>query len=201
MAQELRIHRLLLETLQPSTPPPNPPGVYDCCSTYWVDRYVPGQPTGSQLMMYHVLAHTVTFPAGLASSQAACVTAPAAETVYSITHDGTEVGTCTFSPGANAGVFAAAADFTIDPGGLLGIVAPASPDASQADVTFTIVGNTAQGTGNPRPVNLYGEIKMSTSVTGRLTFVPSLAGRVRTGKTLVNGRLSVTHDLAIFNNV
>lgn len=113
------------------------------CSAYWVDRYAQGVPSAGQLMLYHVAIKTVDFSAGLATSKAACVTAPDAETVYSIQLDGIEVGTCTFAASANIGSFAAPADFQTVPGSLLSIVAPSTPDASQADVTFTLVGTCA----------------------------------------------------------
>lgn len=167
--------------------------------TYWVDRFFPGQPIGNQLMLFHVLAQSVDFTAGLASSQAACVTAPDAETVYSITANGIEVGTVTFAASETVGTFAAPSDFTLMPGGLLAIVAPSSPDASQADITFTLVSNGSIGVGNPRPVNLQGRVHTRCVVVGKLTQTPTLSGSVNTGKTRVNGKLSVTHNLAIFN--
>lgn len=53
----------------------------------------------------------------------------------------------------------------------------------------------------PEEKLLTGSITISPVVVGRLSKVPTLSGSVRMGKTQVNGRLSVTHDLAIFNNV
>lgn len=122
--------------------PPDPPEE-PACGSYWADRYTPGGPTASQLMLFHVAVNTVDFAAGLQTSQAACVTAPDAETVYSVQLDSVEVGTVTFGLGETVGQFAAPADFQAVPGSLLSIVAPAVPDASQSDVTFTLVGTCA----------------------------------------------------------
>ena len=150
------------------------------CGSYWADRYTPGVPTGNQLMLFHVAVNTVDFAAGLQTSQAACVTAPDAETIYSVQLDGSEIGTVTFASGSTVGLYAAPTDFQAIPGSLLSIVAPSTPDTAQSDVTFTIVGTCANGQTPPTETNrisavLYAE----TTLTGRLTHVPAL--RVRMG--------------------
>lgn len=170
-------------------------------ATYGIVLFYPESPAADELMLLHVLAQSIDFADGLPGSRAVAATAATAETVFSIQHDGVEVGTVTFAPSGTVGTFAAASEFTIAAGETFSIVAPATPDVTLADVTFTITGTTTAGTTAPSPVNLEGTISMTTVCTGRLTFIPSLAGSISTGKTRVNGRLSVTHDLALFNNV
>lgn len=170
-------------------------------ATYGIVFFNPYRTTADQLLLLHVLSQSIDFADNLPGSQAVAGTAANAETVFSIQHDGTEVATCTFAAAGTVGTFAAASEFTIAAGETFSIVGPSTPDATLADITFTVVGTTTAGTSAPSPVNLEGAITLSTSVTGRLSSVPGLAGSIRTGKTQVNGRLSVTHDLAIFNNV
>ena len=171
------------------------------CGSYWADRYTPGIPSASQLMLFHVAVNTVDFAAGLQTSQAACITAPDAETVYSVQLDNVEVGTVTFGLGETVGQFAAPADFQAIPGSLLSIVAPSTPDTAQSDVTFTIVGTCANAPPVPETEKLLvGTIKARTVCVGQLTFTPTLVGRVSAGPLEANGRLRVTHDFAIFSN-
>jgi hypothetical protein len=188
MAQDLRIHRYNLESLVPYAPDETdePP----CCS-YWVDRYTPGIPTADQLMMFHVVIMTVDFAEALPGSRAACVTAPDAETIYSVQLDGVEVGTITFGLGETVGQFAAPAAFQAVPGSLLSVVAPSIPDASQSDVTITIVGECQ--TVPPTPGGSSRSITVVMSATGivecRLTNVPRPRVRIAANSRVV-GRLT-----------
>lgn len=168
-------------------------------STYGIVLFYPDKPAADELMLSHVLAQSIDFTAGLPTSRAKAETAATAETVFSIQHDATEVGTVTFAAAGTTGTYAAAADFTIAPGELFKIVAPATPDATLADITFTVTGTTTAGTVSPKPVDIKGTVKVRAVVVGKLSFTPDLAGSVTMGKTLVNGKLSVTHDLAVFN--
>lgn len=168
-------------------------------ATYGIVLFYPDSPQEDELMLSHVLAQSIDFTAGFPSSQAKAETAATAETVFSIQHDGDEVGTCTFAAAGKVGTYAAAADFTVAPGETFGIVAPATADATLADISFTIVGVPTAGTVSPKPVDLTGTVKVRTVVVGKLTFTPSLIGSVSMGRTQVNGKLSVTHDVAVFN--
>jgi hypothetical protein len=167
---------------------PDPP---DCCCSYMVDRYTPGQPTASQVMVFHAMAFDIDFPMGLSGSQAACLTAPDAEAVYSVQLDTVEVGTITFAASSTVGTFAAPIAFSTTPGQLLSVIAPSSPDASQSDVTITIVGECQ--TAPPTPGGSGRSITVIMQATGivecRLTNVPR--PRVRIGaNSRVVGRLT-----------
>lgn len=108
--------------------------------SYTVAAYRKGLPAASDLTMLHVLAQTVKFAAGLPGSQARARVAATADTVFSIQHDESEVGTCTFLADQSVGVYEAVSDFTVTPGQFLSVVAPADQDATLEDVAFTIVG-------------------------------------------------------------
>lgn len=161
------------------------------CGSYWADRYTPGVPTGDQLMLLHVAVMTVDFAAGLETSKAACITAPDAETVYSVQLDGSEVGTVTFAMGSTVGLYAAPSGFQAIPGSLLSIVAPSTPDTAQSDVTFTIVGACANTP--PTPGTTGRSITVIMQATGivecRLTNVPRLKTSMGANSRVV-GRLS-----------
>jgi hypothetical protein len=169
-------------------------------ATYGIVLFYPDQPATSELMLLHVLAQSIDFADGLPGSQALAKTAATAETVFTIKHGATTVGTCTFAAAGTVGIYAAAAEFTIAAGETFSIEAPASPDATLADITFTITGTPTAGTSAPRPVNLLGQCKSRTVCVGQLTQTPTLSGVISAGPLDANGRLSVTHDLSIFQN-
>lgn len=52
----------------------------------------------------------------------------------------------------------------------------------------------------PEEKLLAGTVKVRTVVVGKLSFTPDLSGSVSAGRTHVNGKLSVTHDWALFSN-
>lgn len=188
MAQDFRIHRYVLESLVPYVPDATdePP-----CSSYRVDRYTPGIPSAEQLMLFHAVVSTVNYPEALPGSQAVCVTAPDAETVYSVQLDSVEVGTVTFGLGDTVGQFAAPADFQAVPGSLLSIVAPAAPDASQSDVTFTLVGTCAN---TPTPSGgccntIRVDMTATATLAVRLTNIPRPRVRFE-ARAVTMGRLT-----------
>jgi hypothetical protein len=172
--------------IEPEQPP-------DCCCSYVVDRYTPGQPTSSQVMLLHAMAFDIDFPIGLPGSQAACLTAPDTEAVYSVQLDTVEVGTITFAASSTVGTFAAPIAFSTMPGQLLSVIAPSSPDASQSDVTITLVGQCQDVPDPPAPGGSGRSITVIMQATGivecRLTNVPR--PRVRIGaNSRVVGRLT-----------
>lgn len=169
-------------------------------ATYGIVLFYPDKPQADELMLSHVLAQSIDFTAGLPTSQALAETAATAETVFSIQHEGSEVGIVTFAESGTVGTYAASADFTIAPGETFQILAPSTPDATLANIAFTITGTTTAGTVAPKPVDITGTVKVRAVVVGKLSLTPDLSGSVSTGKTRVNGTLSVTHDSALFGN-
>lgn len=109
-------------------------------SPYGVVVYWPGRADASELVLRHVVALRATFAAGLATSRARLAIAPGAEYVLAIAVNGIAVATLTFAAGSTLGAFAAAADFSVQPGDLLTITAPAVPDASAAGLAITLMG-------------------------------------------------------------
>lgn len=172
-------------------------------ATYGIVLFYPDSPQADELMLLHVLAQPITLPDGLNSSRALADTAATTETVFSIKHAippsaPVEVGTVTFAAAGTVGTYAATADVTINAGETFSIVAPATADATLANITFTVVAETVPDTRAGR-VNLEGLIISRTVVTGRLTPMLGLQADIDMGQVSVTGRLSVTHSWALFN--
>jgi hypothetical protein len=149
---------------------------------YGIVLFYPGQPDGDELMLLHALSQAVKFSAGLVDSKAVSVTAATAETIFSIAHDGTEVATVTFAAGQSVGTFTAAASFVIPVNGKFTITAPTVPDATLADITFTVVGTVETNSLAVRFVAV-------PSLNARLSNIPRCRVRMRKFTRFV-GRLS-----------
>jgi hypothetical protein len=100
-----------------------------------------GAPGNSAVELTFVAPVDMTFKAGLADSAAEAGTGATAEAVFEIATDGGAAwGTITFAIAGTTGVFAAAADEEVSAGSIVTITAPASADATLADIAFTLVG-------------------------------------------------------------
>ena len=107
---------------------------------YDLSALYPGLVTASALVLRVPLARAVTFPAGLSSSRGTSVAAATASTTFSIQLNGVAVGTMHFAAAATSATFTAAADINAAAGDILSVHAPASPDATLADVGFVLAG-------------------------------------------------------------
>lgn len=97
-----------------------------------------GAPTASLVVLRLPLPRTVDFDWGGGQSQAVAGTAATAQTIFSIKKDGTEKGTLTFAAAGTVGTYSGETQFVT--GEVLTVVAPASPDATLADLGFTLSG-------------------------------------------------------------
>lgn len=104
-----------------------------------VALFVGGKPDNAELVMYIPFNRTVVFPAGLATSHAKANVASTSTKVFDIQKNGASVGSITFTASVT-GVFAMAAQQTFNAGDTLGVVAPASQDATLADIGINIAG-------------------------------------------------------------
>jgi len=100
----------------------------------------PGSPAASQIVDRYIFATAVTFPAGLAGSYGAAGTAATAATTFTIAKNGAAIGTMQFAAGATAASFTLSSAVTLAPGDVLTIAAPATPDASLANLAWTLAG-------------------------------------------------------------
>ena len=100
----------------------------------------PGSPAASQIVERYIFATAVTFPAGFAGSYAASGIAATAATTFTIAKNGSAIGTMQFAASGSSASFAMASATTFAPGDLLTIAAPATPDATLANLAWTLAG-------------------------------------------------------------
>jgi len=100
----------------------------------------PGSPAASQSIERYIFATAVTFPAGLSGSYGACGTAATASATFTIAKNGSAVGTMDFAAGISAASFAMGSATTFAAGDVLTIAAPATPDATLANIAWTLAG-------------------------------------------------------------
>lgn len=105
-----------------------------------VGAFLENAPAGSQILTKFVFTRSVTLPAGLSGSKGHLGTAATAQTDFDIQKNGSSVGTCRFAGAASTATFILATDQTFAGGDRLSLVAPASPDATAADVSITLAG-------------------------------------------------------------
>jgi hypothetical protein len=107
--------------------------------------FFPGTPTASSIISF-IVTRTYTLPASfLASGNAAnslCRATIAAtdDTVFNLQRSGSNIATITFPAGMATCNFSAVGPFTFSPGQVLTVEAPASPDATLANISITVSG-------------------------------------------------------------
>jgi hypothetical protein len=108
-------------------------GIYD------MGMYQPGTPGSSQDICRYPFPRSVTFHYDCGLSRAQAGTAATAQTVFSLKKNGAEFATCTFAASGTTGTFSGEITaFTA--GDIFRLVAPASADATLADIGFAISG-------------------------------------------------------------
>lgn len=115
--------------------PDAPEGIpYDLAS------FVTGAPTASQVVMRYVASRTLSFAATLPLSVGRAGTSATAQTDFTLAKNGVSIGTMRFAAAGTVASFIFAGDVTFVAGDLFTVTAPVSPDATLANVAFTIVG-------------------------------------------------------------
>lgn len=106
---------------------------------FWLEGYM----SAAEYLGEVMFTREVLFSASFTGSQSYATVASTAEAVFKIQHvrDAvfTDIGTITFAAGVNEGVFAGAGA-TFIAGDRMGLVAPASPDATLDKISGTIIG-------------------------------------------------------------
>jgi Collagen triple helix repeat (20 copies) len=124
--------------------PPGPPGpTTTVVMAFDLTAFYPGPPPASVLVTWVPVGHVVTFPAGLPGSYAMARVAATAQTDFDVQRNGVSVATIRFAAGATVASFIAVAPIVTASGDMIAIVAPATPDATLADVGFVLVGTRA----------------------------------------------------------
>lgn len=99
-----------------------------------------GAPGASEVLLRLPLARRTLFPAGLPLSVGAAGVAAAAEADFDLRRNGASFGMLRFPAASATATFIAAADALFEPGDLLSVHAPATPDAALTDIGATLAG-------------------------------------------------------------
>lgn len=104
--------------------------------------FLNGMPTAGLVLQRYVFATAVTFPVGLTGSQATAAVAATTTATFNVLKNGANVGAMVFSASATNATFTMTTATTFNAGDVLTLVAPASPDATLADLAWTFMGTT-----------------------------------------------------------
>lgn len=104
--------------------------------------FYPGLPTASAILLRVPVARAVGFVANFVGSYGTASAAATASTAFDIQKNGVSIGTATFALGATTATFVSAggAAQSLVAGNVLSVIAPATPDATLADVGFALAG-------------------------------------------------------------
>ena len=107
---------------------------------YDTGAFYPGLPPTSAITLIHVFNRAVTFLSALSGSHGVAGTAATAQTDFDIQKNGSSFGTMRFAASATTATFIAASASSFVAGDILKIIAPATPDATLANISFTLAG-------------------------------------------------------------
>jgi hypothetical protein len=107
---------------------------------YDVGLYAAGKPAASAILMRFVFNRVISTAINLAGSVASLGTAPTASAAFSLTKNGSAIGTLNFAAGATSGTFTVAAAQNFVSGDVLAITAPGTADSTLSDLSVTLNG-------------------------------------------------------------
>ncbi|SFV12834.1 MULTISPECIES: hypothetical protein [unclassified Methylobacterium] len=102
----------------------------------WTD----GKPAAGKTLHRELVDRYLYLVKGLPEARGVLGTAAAAATTFTVTKNGSTVATLAFAAGSKVGGWTMAADTFCVPGDVLAVVAPATQDASAADLTAVFSG-------------------------------------------------------------
>jgi hypothetical protein len=108
--------------------------------TYLLSGAAAGVPASSARVFHHLAGMAFDLPAGLTGSAALAKTAATAQTDFDIQIGGVSAGTMRFAAAATTASFIFASPAAVTAGAEIEILAPATADATLADITWTIKG-------------------------------------------------------------
>lgn len=100
----------------------------------------PGVPTASMVVFHHVFTQAVSFVASLTDSYVKAGTAATAQTDFDLKKNGSSIGTVRFAAAGTTATYVSISASSWVAGDILTLIAPASPDATIADIWGTLVG-------------------------------------------------------------
>jgi len=99
-----------------------------------------GTPTASEVLTRFYVNRATSLPSGAAGSGAKALVAATASTTFNIQKNGSTVGTIVFAAAGTAATVTISSSVSLAVGDLVTIVAPASPDATLANLAIAVKG-------------------------------------------------------------
>jgi hypothetical protein len=115
-------------------------GSGDISQPYDIAGFISGVPTASQIGLLHVFNRTITFAAAISGSHGVATVAATAQTDFDVQKNGTSVGTIRFAASATTASFIASSGFSCAATDVIKVIAPATPDATLANIAWTLAG-------------------------------------------------------------
>lgn len=107
---------------------------------YLLSFDAPGVPTASMVVFHHVFTQAVSFVASLTDSYVKAGTAATAQTDFDLKKNGSSIGTVRFAAAGTTASYVSISASSWGAGDILTLIAPATPDATIADIWGTLVG-------------------------------------------------------------
>jgi hypothetical protein len=101
-----------------------------------------GRPTANLVLQSYVFAASAIVSVGLSGSRGTASIYATGTTTFNIQKNGANVGTMVFAPSGAAATFTMNTATLFDAGDVLTVIAPATPDATLANLAWTIMGIT-----------------------------------------------------------
>ena len=106
-----------------------------------IGTYVSGTPSANEVILRYVFTRAVTFADEFAASQGSAGAAATGSTTFLVRKNGSNVGTIVFAASGTIATFTTTGTtVSFAAGDVLDIVAPASPDATLANISVTLAG-------------------------------------------------------------
>jgi len=102
--------------------------------------FVPGNPTASQVCLYHDLPVSITEPINAINSNAKCRVKPYSNTAFILKKNGISIGTVNFTTASFVGTYTFTQEISFNIGDTLELFNAVTPDALIQDVTISILG-------------------------------------------------------------
>ncbi len=106
-----------------------------------ISGYKAGLPAADEVILRVPVARRIRLKTDLAGSHASAEAAATATADFDIRVDGVSSATMRFAAAATSATFIAASETVLEPGQVLSVVAPSTPDATLAGIGFTLAGS------------------------------------------------------------